>query len=202
MSRPTPFARAAPCRSCRRAIRRSRPAGLRARRTEWRARAGICDRRGQARRRTCSSPGRDRDSTPPPVARALATTARVNLFDETVELVICNEPGPSRSAVSAPMSMTPMPSCVSSTVSALRGRSRSRLQRRAVPREERVQHERRQREVVHPVHVARDLDLLLVVRMHLDEHLEPLTARPIGERADEVEGLGQHEAARPAFLIA
>ncbi len=63
-----------------------------------------------------------------------------------------------------------------------------------------MQHERRQREVVYPVDVARDLDLPLIVRVDLHQHFEPELARALGELADEVEGLRHHERAVTALL--
>jgi hypothetical protein len=69
------------------------------------------------------------------------------------------------------------------------------LQRLGSAEEQRMQHQRRQREVVHPVHPLRDLDLLAVVAVHLHQHLQPQAAGDAGEFINEGEGLGHHEAA-------
>ena len=66
-----------------------------------------------------------------------------------------------------------MPSCVSSTVTAFAAViSSQRFSADASPRVQRVQHERRQREVVDPVDLPRDVDLVLVVTVDLHEHLD------------------------------
>ena len=63
-----------------------------------------------------------------------------------------------------------------------------------------MQHQWWQREVVDPVDACRDLDLLAVVRVDLDQHLDAQRARLRREGADEVEGLRQHEAAAAGHL--
>jgi hypothetical protein len=60
--------------------------------------------------------------------------------------------------------MMPIPSCVSSTVTALGGANlEPSFQARGVSGVQRVQNKRRQRKVTDPVHLARDGDLLQVV---------------------------------------
>ena len=63
------------------------------------------------------------------------------------------------------------------------------LQRRRVARVQRVQHQRRQREVVDPVDLARDVDLILVVPVDFDEHLHAERVRLRREVGDERERL-------------
>ena len=63
-----------------------------------------------------------------------------------------------------------------------------------------VQHQRRQREVVDPIDMAGDLDLLLVVGVQLDQHLQAQGVGPGRDLGNEVEGFGQHEATRPGAL--
>ena len=63
-----------------------------------------------------------------------------------------------------------------------------------------MQNQRRQREIVDPIDPAGDLDLLLVIAVHLDEnfHVER-TGLPC-ELIDESEGFGDHETAGAGFL--
>ena len=86
-------------------------------------------------------------------------------------------------------------------MTALRGRiSNPSRQGRRVARVERVQHERRQREVVDPVDLSRHVDLFLVVAVDLDQHFDAAGVRPRGEVLDERERLGNHEAAGSGLL--
>ena len=73
-------------------------------------------------------------------------------------------------------------------------------QRVGVPGGERVQHQRREGEVVHPVDAAGDLDLVPVVGVHLDQHLEPALAAPRGDLVDEGVGVRRHERRGPGCL--
>jgi len=52
-----------------------------------------------------------------------------------------------------------------------------------------VEHQRREREVVHPIDLTRDVDLRLVMRMDFDEHIHAERARLCGEVGDERERL-------------
>ena len=83
----------------------------------------------------------------------------------------------------------------------VRGRiSSHRFRLRGVSRVQRVQHERRQGEVVDPVDLARDVDLFLVVPVDFDQHLHAKRARLRREFGDERERLGNHEAAGSGLL--
>ena len=99
--------------------------------------------------------------------------------------------------------MMPMPSWVSSTVTALRGRTGNQCAAGRVAGEEGVQHQRRQGEVVDVVDVRGDLDLLRVVPVHLDEHLGAALVRA---RRDEVsmnaKARGVRKQTVPGFLTA
>ena len=68
------------------------------------------------------------------------------------------------------------------------------IERLSVGLKKGVQDQRRQREVVDPIDLASDLDLLLVVAMHLDENFHAERARLFRQLGDEGEGLGHHEA--------
>ena len=61
---------------------------------------------------------------------------------------------------------------------------------------QRVEHERWQREVVHAIHLAGDGKLILVMPVHLDEHLHAAPSRLRRQPGNEIERLGNHEAAR------
>jgi hypothetical protein len=63
-----------------------------------------------------------------------------------------------------------------------------------------VQHQRRQREIVDPVDPLGDLDLLSILGVDLDQHLDPQAARLGGQLADELVGLRDHEAAAAGAL--
>ena len=94
-----------------------------------------------------------------------------------------------------------MPSWVSRTVTALCGRiSQPSQQTRRVAPVQRVQHQRRQREIVDPVHARGNLDLLPVVPVDLDQDLDPPGVGFGADSGDEIERLGNHEAAGPGLL--
>ena len=63
-----------------------------------------------------------------------------------------------------------------------------------------MQHERGQREVVHPINLTRHVDLILMVPVDFDEHVHPECVRLCREVGNERERLGNHEAARPGLL--
>ena len=63
-----------------------------------------------------------------------------------------------------------------------------------------MQDERRKREVVDPVHPGGDLDLLPVVGVDFDQHLDAQRPGPSGKSTDERVGLRHHEAG-PAGLL-
>ena len=65
---------------------------------------------------------------------------------------------------------------------------------------ERVQHERRQREIVDPVDLAGDFDLLQVVAVNLDQDLDAQRTGLGGQFGDEFEGFGNHETAGARLL--
>ena len=65
-----------------------------------------------------------------------------------------------------------------------------------------MQHERRQREVVHPVDVLGDLDLLAIVRMDLDERLHAERAHAARQSAMNSNVSGIMKQLVPGFLIA
>jgi hypothetical protein len=73
-------------------------------------------------------------------------------------------------------------------------------QRRGVPGVQRVEHQRRQSEVVHPVDAAGDLDLPFVVGVHLHEHLEAELAQLRRQLLDDGERLRRHERRRAGGL--
>ena len=99
----------------------------------------------------------------PLASTALAAAALMDRVDQRVDVALaaarpCSPGRRARRSTSA----TPMPSCVSSTVTALRGRmSKPAIQGCGVARVQRVQDERRQGEVVHPVDLAGDVDLIV-----------------------------------------
>ena len=74
------------------------------------------------------------------------------------------------------------------------------LQGGGITRVQRVQNQRRQREVVDPVDLARDVDLILVVAVDFDQHLHAERVRLCRELGDERERLRNHEAARARLL--
>jgi hypothetical protein len=63
-----------------------------------------------------------------------------------------------------------------------------------------VQDERWQREVVDPVDLTRDVNLILVVPVNFDEHVHAARARLRREIGNERTRLGNHEAARARLL--
>ena len=65
---------------------------------------------------------------------------------------------------------------------------------------QRVQGQWRQRKVIDPVHARGDLDLLAVVAVDLDQHLDAQRLGLGREAVDEGEGLGHHEAAVAGLL--
>jgi hypothetical protein len=70
-------------------------------------------------------------------------------------------------------------------------------QRSAVPSEQRVQDQRREREVIHPVDVSAHVDLAAVVGVQLGQHLDADLPGLLRQLGNERQGVGGHEAARP-----
>ena len=104
---------------------------------------------------------------------------------------------------SGPTSITPIPSCVSSTVMQFRGRWSSQCFKRAAFRVyKRVQHQRRQREVIHPVDMPRDVDLVLVVGVNLDQHFDAQRVRLEVSPAMKSKVSGIMKQLVPGFLMA
>jgi hypothetical protein len=68
-------------------------------------------------------------------------------------------------------------------------------QRLAVACVDRVQRQRWQREVVHPIDLRRDFELIVIVPMDLDEHLDAECVRLRGHIGDERKRLRDHETA-------
>ena len=66
--------------------------------------------------------------------------------------------------------------------------------------EKRMQDERGKREVVHPIHLTRDFQLLHVVTVNLYEDFDSLRMGVRGERFDEAKRLRNHETACPWLL--
>ena len=66
--------------------------------------------------------------------------------------------------------------------------------------EQAVQQQRGQREIIDAVDLGGDLDLLLVIRMHLDEDLQPALDALLAQTADEFEALRRHEAGGVGLL--
>ena len=94
-----------------------------------------------------------------------------------------------------------MPSCVSRTVMAFRGRMWSQCFRAdGAARIQRVQDQRWQGEVVHPVNPVSHVELILVVTVNFDQHLHIERVRLCGEPGDERERLRNHEAAGARLL--
>ena len=84
---------------------------------------------------------------------------------------------------------------------ALRGLISSQLsQAPRVPGVERVQHERRQREVVDAVDMLGDFDLLAIVTMDLHQDFDSTCSRLFGQLPDKRKRFGNHEARGPRFL--
>src|SRR5690349_2275733 len=61
---------------------------------------------------------------------------------------------------------------------------------------QRVQYEWGECEIVYPIDLPGDLDLLLIMGMDFDEHFNSKCVRLGFELGDECEGLGNHETAR------
>src|SRR2546426_10084231 len=74
------------------------------------------------------------------------------------------------------------------------------LQLTSIPHIQRVQNQRRQREVVDPIDLFGDFDLLEVMTVDLDEYLDTKAVRLICQLRDEFEGFGNHEATGARLL--
>src|ERR1051325_4646385 len=63
-----------------------------------------------------------------------------------------------------------------------------------------MQDQRGKREVIHPIHLLRDLYLLLVVAVNLDQNFNPERVRLSRELGDELKRLWNHEATRAGLF--
>ena len=90
---------------------------------------------------------------------------------------------------------------MSSTVTAFAGRVANQRRSGSASRgEHRVQHERREGEVVDTVDVRRGLPGVAVVGVHLGQHPQPQAVGFGGEVVDEREGLGVRKHDVPAVF--
>src|SRR6185312_16449072 len=133
-------------------------------------------------------------------ARALA--ALVNGFDERVDLVARQKTGKFNVFVSrwADIEHADSIMCVEYGYGIARGNFEPALQVSRIAAIERVQHERRQREIVDPVALPRDFDLVLIMCVDLDQNLGPPRVGLRSEFRDEVERFANHEATGAGFL--
>ena len=139
-----------------------------------------------------------------------AAAAGVDAPDEVVELARRHQARPARavgarSAGSAPISMMPMPTWVSSTVSALAGRiAIQRLSGPAVAANSACSASggsaKSKTQSTWWRDLDLDLDLALVVAVDLDQDFDAQHTRLGRERADGIEGLGHHDAAGAGLL--
>ena len=69
-----------------------------------------------------------------------------------------------------------------------------------IARKQRMQHERRQREIIDPIDVACNFHLLQMVAVNFDQDFHPEAMGLLRKRLNKTKGLRNHEAARSGFL--
>ena len=75
----------------------------------------------------------------------------------------------------------------------LRADSEPMSKRLTLAREQRMQDERRKREVIYPIHLSRNFKLLRIVAMDFDQDFHPKVVSLGRKRRDEAERLRDHE---------
>ena len=131
---------------------------------------------------------------------ALATTALVNGCDQRMNVAWWKQPRTRPPRVGVHVLHADAVVRIEDGHGIARADPEPSAQVRHVAGVERVQHERRQREVVDPVHLARHVDLILMVSVNLDQHVHAAGMALRGDVGNERERLGNHEAARTGLL--
>ena len=116
---------------------------------------------------------------------ALTAAARVNRLDQRRDAVGRQQAGPLAGRVVADVGNADAIVRIEDGHRVVRPELQPATQRRGVAGIEQVQKERRQREVVDPVDLARDVDLRLIVAVHFDEHVHPARVRLGRDVVDE-----------------